>query len=305
MFTNSGSEANDLAYQMARVVTGRTGVVTTDNAYHGTTEATAAMSPQEYETPPHAARVSGAATLARPDAAEVLRDELHRAAEALASRGHQPAMVIFDTVFSSEGIYDLPGGLLRTARKWADDAGALVVADEVQAGFGRVGSRFWGFSGDDVVPDIVTLGKPIGNGYPMGAVVTSAGIAERFAEHRHFFSTFAGSPVAAAAGMAVLDVIQGEHLAENADRVGRHLRRGVAELGHPGIVEVRGPGLFIGVQMTDSSLARRVVEGMRERGVLIGSTGPADDVLKMRPPLVFTEAHADILLGRLADTLAT
>jgi 4-aminobutyrate aminotransferase-like enzyme len=305
MFTNSGSEANDLAYQIAEVVTGRVGIVTTDNAYHGTTMATAAMSPQEYATPPHGARVRGSAILGEPHAAELVLDDLGQAAETLASVGLEPAMVIFDTVFSSEGIFDLPPGFLRSARNWADDTGALLVADEVQAGFARVGSRFWGFDVDDVVPDLVTLGKPMGNGYPMGAVVTSAEIAARFAEHRHFFSTFAGSPVAAAAGMAVLDVIEHEDLARSADRVGGYLREWISALGHPDVVEVRGPGLFVGVQMSNPGITRRVVEGMRDRGVLIGSTGPEDDVLKIRPALVFTERHADILLERLVETLGT
>jgi 4-aminobutyrate aminotransferase-like enzyme len=261
------------------------------------------MSPQEYATPPHAARVRGAAILGDPEAAGLVLGDLGRATGELASRGLAPAMVIFDTVFSSEGIFDLPPGFLHSVRKWADDAGALLVADEVQAGFGRVGSRFWGFAADDVVPDVVTLGKPMGNGYPMGAVVTTAEIAAGFAEHRHFFSTFAGSPVAAAAGMAVLDVIEHEDLPGNADRVGDYLRAGIASLGHPEVVDIRGPGLFIGVEMSDPGLTERVVEGMRDRGVLIGSTGPADDVLKIRPPLVFTERHSDILLERLAETL--
>jgi 4-aminobutyrate aminotransferase-like enzyme/Ser/Thr protein kinase RdoA (MazF antagonist) len=303
MFTNSGSEANDLAYQIATTLTGRQGIITTDNAYHGTTAITAAMSPQEYETPMFSASVSGAAVLGHVDAADLLRDELRAATEELMRVGVAPAMAIFDTVFSSEGIFDMPPGFMQSARAWADETGALLIADEVQAGFGRVGARFWGFASDGVVPDLVTLGKPMGNGYPMGAVVTSADVAARFAERRHFFSTFAGSPVAAAAGIAVLDVIEHEHLAESADRVGGYLRRGISDLGHSGVIEVRGPGLFVGVQLSESRLARHVVEGMRERGVLIGATGPADDVLKIRPPLVFTEHHADVLLDRLADTL--
>jgi 4-aminobutyrate aminotransferase-like enzyme len=213
-------------------------------------------------------------------------------------------MVIFDTVFSSEGIYDLPSGYLGNARQWTEQTGALLVADEVQAGFGRVGPRFWGFAADRVVPDIVTLGKPMGNGYPMGAVVTTAPIAERFAERWHFFSTFAGSPLAAAAGMAVLDVIESEGLAGQAERVGSHLRAAIAALGHAGIVQVRGPGLFLGVELSDGGLAHQVVEGMREAGVLIGSTGPSGNVLKIRPPLVFTERHADLLLDRLGGVLS-
>jgi 4-aminobutyrate aminotransferase-like enzyme len=213
-------------------------------------------------------------------------------------------MAIFDTVFSSEGIFDLPIAYLTTARAWADVTKALLVADEVQAGFGRVGTRFWGFASDDVVPDIVTLGKPMGNGHPMGAVVTTAEIAGTFAERSHYFSTFAGSPVAAAAGMAVLDVLEDERLPEQAERVEAYLRREIAALGHSGIVDVRGPGLFVGVELTDPELTDRVVEAMRERGVLIGSTGPRGNVLKVRPPLVFTEHHADLLVDRLNQVLS-
>jgi 4-aminobutyrate aminotransferase-like enzyme len=177
MFTNSGSEANDLAYQIAVAVTGHRGVITTRNAYHGATVATTAMSPEEYETPGHSAVVGGGTTLRGPDAAGLLRAQLLEATRGLDARGETPAMAIFDTIFSSEGIFGLPTGYLQAARKWADGAGALLVADEVQAGFGRVGPRFWGFAAHDAVPDIVTLGKPMGNGYLMGAVITSAEIA--------------------------------------------------------------------------------------------------------------------------------
>ena len=248
--------------------------------------------------------VGGEATLGSPDAALLLEQELIQATEQLGLRDEAPAMVIFDTVFSSEGIFDLPAGYLATARRWTDRTGALLVADEVQAGFGRVGPRFWGFAADQVVPDIVTLGKPMGNGYPVGAVITTAEIAGRFAESWHYFSTFAGSPMAAAAGMAVLDVLEGEGLPEQAARVGDHLRHEIAALGDVRIVTVRGPGLFVGVELTDSDLAEAVVEGMREQGVLIGSTGPRGNVLKIRPPLVFSERHADLLVDRLQTVLA-
>jgi 4-aminobutyrate aminotransferase-like enzyme/Ser/Thr protein kinase RdoA (MazF antagonist) len=303
MFTNSGSEANDLAYQIAVAVTGHRGVITTRNAYHGATVATTAMSPEEYETPGHSAVVGGGTTLRGPDAAGLLRAELLEATRGLDARGETPAMAIFDTIFSSEGIFGLPTGYLQAARKWADGAGALLVADEVQAGFGRVGPRFWGFAAHDAVPDIVTLGKPMGNGYPMGAVITSAEIAAEFADRWHFFSTFAGSPMAAEVGNAVLDVIEHEMLADNAGVVGAYLRDRIAEIEHPQIVDVRGAGLFVGVELASFQSTRRVVQGMRERGVLIGSTGPDDNVLKIRPPLVFTKRHADMLVECLSTTL--
>jgi 4-aminobutyrate aminotransferase-like enzyme len=213
-------------------------------------------------------------------------------------------MVIFDTVFSSEGIFGAPEGYLRSARAWADAHGALLVADEVQAGFGRVGPALWGFEVDGVVPDIVTLGKPMGNGYPMGALVTTAAIAARFASQWHFFSTFAGSPVAAAVGNAVLDVIETEDLPENARVVGSYLRKGIASLGHPHVVDVRGPGLFIGVELTGPEIANMVVNDLRRRGILIGITGPDANVLKIRPPLVFTEQHGDLLIAALRNSLS-
>ena len=307
MFVNSGSEANDLAYQIAATVTGAPGVITTDNAYHGMTLATTAMSPEEYpETAwsSQAARIGGAALLASGSAAEQLGSEMTRASSELSERGTAAGMAIFDTVFSSEGIFELPEGFLRSARDWADANGALLVADEIQAGFGRVGPSFWGFANDSVVPDIVTLGKPMGNGYPMGAVVTTPEIAAEFASKWHFFSTFAGSPVAAAAGDAVLDVIEAEALPQNALAVGEYLRAAVRQLDRPAVVDVRGPGLFIGIELADADSAADVVNRLRRRGILIGRSGPKANVLKIRPPLVFTNQHADIVLAALAEALS-
>jgi 4-aminobutyrate aminotransferase-like enzyme len=180
----------------------------------------------------------------------------------------------------------------------------------VQAGFGRVGEAFWGFAQDGVVPDIVTLGKPMGNGHPMGAVVTTPAIAAQFAERWHFFSTFAGSPVAAAVGSAVLDVIERERLAEHAERVGAYLRARLAEVArsHPVIKAVRGPGLFVGVDLAcdlpgRAGIGMAVANGLRERGVLVGATGPKVNVIKIRPPLVFSEQHADRVAAALDTTL--
>jgi 4-aminobutyrate aminotransferase-like enzyme/Ser/Thr protein kinase RdoA (MazF antagonist) len=306
MFVNSGSEANDVAYQIARVVTGRRGVVITEHAYHGTTFATSMMSPEELglaALEPWVAHVGGSGTLSDPDASTLVGDELGSAFAGLAERGEGPAMVIFDDVFSSDGIFTVPPGYLRAAYATARAAGALCVADEVQAGFGRVGSAFWGFAQDGAVPDIVTLGKPMGNGHPMGAVVTTPAIAAEFAANWHFFSPFAGSPVAAAAGTAVLDVLRRERLAERADEVGAHLRARLAGLAHPAIAAVRGPGLFVGVEMTDAAIAGAVVQGMRRAGVLIGRTGPGGNVLKIRPPLVFSTHHADLVVERLERVL--
>ena len=308
MFVNSGSEANDVAYQIARVVTGRRGLVIGEHAYHGTTFVTSMMSPEELghdRLEAWVAHVGGAGTVGASDAASRVGTELVAAFADLAGRGEAPAMVIFDDVFSSDGIFPVPAGYLRAAYARARGAGALCVADEVQAGFGRVGSSFWGFAQDGVIPDIVTLGKPMGNGHPMGAVVTTPAIAAEFAAGWHFFSTFAGSPVAAAAGSAVLDVLDRERLPERADEVGEHLRQAIAGMAHPAIAAVRGPGLFIGIEMTDAATARATVEGLRRQGVLVGRTGPHGNVVKVRPPMVFSRHHGDLLVSRLATVLET
>jgi 4-aminobutyrate aminotransferase-like enzyme/Ser/Thr protein kinase RdoA (MazF antagonist) len=313
MFVNSGSEANDVAIQIARAVTGSRGAVITEHAYHGTTAATAALSPEELgpaALEPWVAWIGGAATLGAPDAAERVAGEVDAAFGRLREAGHGPAFLICDDVFSSDGIFAVPPGYLRAAYERARAAGALCVADEVQAGFGRVGEPFWGFAQDGVVPDIVTLGKPMGNGHPMGAVVTTPAIAAEFAARWHFFSTFAGSPVAAAVGSAVLDVIERERLAERADRVGAYLRARLAELAasHPLIRDVRGPGLFVGVELDcdapdRAGIGRVVANGLRSRGVLVGATGPRLNVIKIRPPLVFSEQHADRVAAALDATL--
>jgi 4-aminobutyrate aminotransferase-like enzyme len=305
-FVNSGSEANDLAYRIAKTVTGHRGVVTTANAYHGSTTVTAVMSPEgsgpaDFE--PWAARVGGADLLSAVAAADLLQSDLEAAHHDLAVSGEEPAMVILDTVFSSDGIFEVPAGFIQTARAWADDRGSLLVADEVQAGFGRVGTRFWGFASGGTIPDIVTLGKPMGNGYTMGAVITSKAIAEEFASTSHFFSTFAGSPVAAAVGAAVLDVIESEDLAANAEAVGGYLKKKIAALGNQNVIDVRGPGLFVGVELSSSGLAKKTTDEMRRRGVLIGTTGPHEEVLKIRPPLVCTQHHVDIIVDALAASL--
>ena len=313
MFVNSGSEANDVAIQIARAVTGKRGVVITEHAYHGTTAATAALSPEELG--PKALeswveRIGGASTLGAPDAAVRVVGEVDDAFACLRRRGHDPALLVYDDVFASDGIFAIPPGYLRAAYERARAVGALCLADEVQAGFGRVGTAFWGFAQDGVRPDIVTLGKPMGNGHPMGAVVTTPEIAAQFAERWHFFSTFAGSPVAAAVGTAVLDVIERERLAERAERVGTYLRGCLTEVAaaHPVVTDVRGPGLFIGVELDCEASGRAevgkvVANGLRRRGVLVGATGPRVNVIKIRPPLVFSERHADLVASALDATL--
>lgn len=301
-FTNSGSEANDLAWRMARTVTSRRGIIVTSNAYHGSTYLTMATSPEEMGTDRLESWVATVSpVLAGSEAPAAIEDAI----AGLDQAGEQLAAFACDTVFSSDGILEPRAGYLSSVYDAVRRAGGLCIADEIQAGFGRVGPRMWGFTGHDVVPDIATLGKPMGNGHPLAAVVTTAEIAEAFSRTGYYFSTFAGNPVSAAVGTAVLDVMERGRLPEQAERVGSYLRRGLNDLavGHQIISAVRGPGLFLGVEIgqdgPDAEAAARIQNRMRRRGVLIGRTGPHANVLKIRPPLVFDEEHADQLLGTL------
>ncbi len=192
------------------------------------------------------------------------------------------------------------------------EAGAFVVADEVQAGYGRTGEHLWSFVACGLVPDLVTLGKPMGNGHPIAAVIARRGDVDRLAGQAEFFSTFGGNPVAAAAGIAVLDVIRDEDLVTRAADVGSYLHAGLQAMGerHASISAVRGRGLLLGVELVrgsdrepDSGLAAKVLDAVRDRGVLIGSTGPNDNVLKVRPPLVVRRAEADLIVAAIDDAL--
>jgi 4-aminobutyrate aminotransferase-like enzyme len=221
-------------------------------------------------------------------------------------------MFIVDTIFSSDGIFSEPAGFLGPAVAAIRQAGGLFVADEVQAGFGRTGEHLWGFERHGVVPDLVSLGKPMGNGYPLAGLVATAAALERFSREARYFNTFGGNPVAAAAGSAVLDVIRDEQLVANARDVGAYLRAGLESLAerHPLIGDVRGAGLFIGVELVEddakvpaTAQASRVINALRARGVLIGAAGRHANVLKIRPPLVFTGEHADLLMTTLRHIL--
>lgn len=318
MFTCTGSEANDLALRIARFVTGGTGIVATELAYHGLTGAVAEFSPSLGEAVTLGAHVR---TVPAPDSyrnapGEVMEKFGRDVAAAIADlkrHGIRPAMLIADTIFSSDGIFAGPAGFLKPAVDAIHAAGGLFVADEVQPGFGRTGEAMWGFERHGVSPDMVTIGKPMGNGYPMAGVVLRPEVIAGFGPSARYFNTFGGNPVAAAAGRAVLDTIREEGLRENALAVGRHLRDGLASLAgrHDAIGDVRGAGLFIGVEIVadraekraDAALTTRIVNGLRERRVLISASGPRANVLKIRPPLVFSRANADTLVSALDDVL--
>jgi 4-aminobutyrate aminotransferase-like enzyme len=337
MFVNSGSEANDLAWRLATTVTGGRGGIVTEWAYHGITAAIADLSPEEWphgERPPHVATIPAPDTYRLPGAEapagiEGTRDSagpggaaawaggvaahLADAVADLAARGFRPAAVYVDGAFTSDGIFAPPAAYLRELVRRAHAAGALFVADEVQAGYGRMGDGLWSFETAGIVPDVVTLGKPMGNGHPVAAVITRAEIVDRFAAETEFFSTFGGNPVACAAAMAVLDVVEDEGLTANAAAVGAEIRAAIRALAprHAAAGDVRGRGLMIGVELVrdratrepDAGLAVRVQNAMRERGVLVGTTARAGNVLKIRPPLVIDREDAALLLRVLEEAL--
>ena len=317
MFFNSGSEANDIAWRLATSYTGGTGAVVTAHAYHGVTTATIALSPEgwaEGERPAHIETVPPPDGYRNREHGAEPVAAIDMALDALSDRGMKPAAFFIDPLFTSDGIHTPPPIYLQEIIRALHQAGALLVADEVQCGFGRSGSHLWSFEGSGITPDFVTLGKPMGNGYPIAAVVTRREIAERFARRGDMFSTFGGNPVACRAALAVLDVIENENLTERAHEVGMRLREGLAQVQerHPSIGDVRGVGLLIGVELVEDPstrepaprLAAGVMDRMREGGILIGSTGPAANVLKIRPPLVLTHEDADLIVGALDTALS-
>jgi 4-aminobutyrate aminotransferase-like enzyme len=320
MFTCTGSEANDLAVRIARFVTGGTGIIATELAYHGLTSAVAEFSPSLGEAVTLGAQVR---TVPAPDSyrhsPEEMMEKFGRDVSAaiadLKRHGIKPAMLITDTIFSSDGIFAGPKGFLKPAVDAIHAAGGLFVADEVQPGFGRTGEAMWGFERHGVSPDMVTIGKPMGNGYPMAGIVLRPDVVAEFGPRARYFNTFGGNPVAAAAGKAVLDTIRTEGLQQNALEVGQYLMDGLKGLSdrYPALGDIRGSGLFIGVEIVadpatkqpDAALTTRIVNGLRERRVLISASGPNANILKIRPPLVFSRENADMLVDALGDTLKT
>jgi len=316
LFVNSGSEANDTAWRLATAWTGAKGGLATRFAYHGVTQVTADVSPEEWRggyRPMHIECFEPLDVFRDAIAPEDAADDLLRACKRLQERGILPAITFVDGGFTSDGILAPPPEFVRALAERTHEVGALYVADEVQAGHGRSGSSLWSFDAMGVAADIVTMGKPMGNGHPVAALVTRREITERFAETTEWFSTFGGNPVACAAALAVLDLIEDERLVERAGRVGPALRSALADLAgnHPAIGDVRGIGLLTGVELVDAAgapdaaLAASVRNGLRERGVLVGSTGPADNVLKVRPPLVFGEEHIAPVIEALDAALTS
>jgi 4-aminobutyrate aminotransferase-like enzyme/Ser/Thr protein kinase RdoA (MazF antagonist) len=325
-FVNSASEGNELALRLARAYTGRRDMVVLEAAYHGHTTSLIDISPYKHDGPGglgapdwvHAAPLAdvyrGAYKADDPQAGLRYADQVKDLVDGLRRQGRAPAAFIAESCPSVGGQIFFPPRYLSEVYRHVRQAGGICIADEVQTGYGRIGSHFYAFSGQDVVPDIVVLGKPIGNGHPLGAVITTADIAAAFANGMEFFSTFGGNPVSCVIGETVLRIVREERLMEHALAVGERLRRGMDELqGRYAVVgDVRGSGFFLGMELVRdrrtlepaAAEAAFVVERLRELGILIGTDGPRHNVLKIRPPMPFNDENADSLVAALDQALA-
>jgi 4-aminobutyrate aminotransferase-like enzyme len=313
MFTCSGSEANDLAMRVAKYVTGNQGIIVTSGAYHGLTAEVSSFSPSLGIGVPLGANVR---VIDAPDAlryssdekplAEHMRDQVRKAIADLHRHGVGVAAFIADSIFSSDGVFAGPAGFLQPIVEEIHAAGGLYIADEVQPGFARTGEEWWGFQRHGIVPDIVTMGKPMGNGIPISAAVFKPELLVEFGKNIRYFNTFGGNTVAIAAAQAVLDVIREESLMENSLKVGEKIQTELRRIteGLDQVAEVRGSGLFIGVDLVtdrdsltpDGKLASGIVNRLREERVLISACGAQGNVLKIRPPLPFSMTDADRLI---------
>ncbi|MCV7230333.1 aspartate aminotransferase family protein [Mycolicibacterium komossense] len=317
MYACTGSEANDLALRVAEMYTGASGVIVTADAYHGNTTAVTAISPALGAATTLGKNVR---TVPAPDSYRIPRAELAArfaadvagAVDDLRGAGFGVSALVADTIFSSDGIYPDPS-VLKPAVDVVRAAGGVFIADEVQPGFARTGESMWGFTRHHVIPELITMGKPMGNGLPVAAMAARSDVLKPFAVGVPYFNTFAGNAVSMAAAAAVLDVIEGERLLLNAASVGAALRRDLAHVaaGHPRIGDIRGAGLYIGVEVVadpdtktpDRAGARWLVNALRERRVLLSVCGAAGHVLKIRPPLVFSRSDVDWFCTEFAAVL--
>lgn len=313
MFTCTGSEANDLAMRVAKYATGNQGIIVTSGAYHGLTTEVASFSPSLGAGVPLGANVR---VIDAPDALRYsseqesledhLRNQVRAAIADLHRHGIGLAAFIADSIFSSDGVFAGPAGFLRPIIEEVHAAGGLYIADEVQPGFGRTGAEWWGFQRHGIVPDIVTIGKPMGNGIPVAAAIFKPELLVEFGKNIRYFNTFGGNSVAIAAAQAVLDVIREESLIENAHKVGGKIISGLNDLtqGLDQVAEVRGSGFFIGVDLVtdrttltpNGDAAASIVNALRDERILISACGAQGNVLKLRPPMPFSSTDADRLL---------
>jgi 4-aminobutyrate aminotransferase-like enzyme len=314
-----------LALRMARTFTGRNDMLVLDWAYHGHTQALIDISPYKYKRKGGRGRPSFTHELPIPEVyrapivgtpeeiGHYYAEEAGRLISGLPS-GHAPAAFIAETIPSVAGQVFLPPGYLKSVYASVRAAGGVVIADEVQVGLGRVGDSMWAFEEHGVVPDIVTMGKPIGNGHPLAVVAVRREIAEAFANGMEYFNTFGGNPVSCAAGLAVLETLEQENLVANASEQGAYLLDGMKRLQekYPVIGDVRGRGLFLGIEIVrDRSTkehagdsASRISNRAKELGVLMGTDGPHDNVIKLRPPMILKREHADLLIQILDRSMA-
>jgi 4-aminobutyrate aminotransferase-like enzyme len=316
MYACSGSEVNDLALRVAEMFTGTSGVIVTLDAYHGNTATVMSISPSLGDATtlgPHVRTVRPPDSYRSPDAAERFAGDIDRAVDDLRANGTGVSCLIVDSMFSSDGIYPDPA-VLGPAVDVVRRHGGVFIADEVQAGFARTGEAMWGFSRHKVIPDIVTMAKPMGNGIPVAAMAVNDQVLRPFAARVPYFNTYGGNPVSMAAAAAVLDVIGNEKLLANSAAVGSRLRTELARIAEddPRIGDIRGAGLYIGVEVVsdpdaktpDRAGARRLVNALRERHVLISVCGHDGNVLKIRPPLVFSMADVDWFCTEFEAALA-
>ncbi len=324
-YTNSGSEANDLAIRMSRHFTKQKDVIVLDHAYHGTSTTAIELSPYKFDGKGGFGKMPYIHKAKNPDqyrgefryddadAGKKYAADVQRIIDELKKENKAPAAFICESLLGVGGQIPLPGDYLKEVYRYIRGAGGICIADEVQVGFGRIGKSFWGFELQNVIPDIVVLGKPIGNGHPLAAIVTTSAIADAFNNGMEYFNTFGGNPVSMTTGIAVLKTIQEEGLQQHALQVGNHLMNGLKQLmnKHPVIGDVRGHGLFIGAEMVRDRKTLepavpeidQVVEKMKDRGFLISTDGPLYNVLKIKPPLVFTLENADDLVRNLDEVL--
>lgn len=323
---NSGSEANDLALRLANTYTGQKDVIVVDGAYHGHLSSLIQVSPYKFDGPggkgalPHIHKIPtpdiyrGVFKANDPEAGKKYALYIQEAVEKILRDRKKVAAFMFESLMGCAGQIVYPQEYLKEAFQHVKMSGGVCIADEVQVGFGRLGRHFWGFESQDVVPDIVTLGKPIGNGHPLAAVITTPEIAQAFETGMEYFNTYGGNPVSCAVGMAVLDVIKDEKLQENAYKVGTLLKSRLQELKrkHEIIGDVRGMGLFLGVELVldrqtlapAAEQATEIIERMKDRGILLSTDGPLANVLKIKPPLVFTDENGNDLVDTLDIVLS-
>lgn len=324
IMTCTGSEANDIALRMATAVTGKSGVIASDYTYHGNTTVVSQLSRSNvpgtgvgghvrfFPAPDSYRPLGGEAGMAH---ARALADEVAEQIAALEKTGHGFSAIILCPFFVNEGFPDLPEGWLKPTAEVVRKAGGLVIADEVQPGFGRIGTHMWGHQRQGITPDIVALGKPMANGHPVGAVITTPDIMADFRTSFRYFNTFGGNPVSCAAAMAVLDELQEKDLVAHARTVGDYAQERLKALAakHEAIGDIRGSGMIFGAEMVldrktkepATDFTNRVINAMRHRGVILSSLGRFKNTLKIRPPMPFTCGNADLLFEVLDEVLTS